>query len=242
MRHDGPAAATYAPHGNRCGYGERHGARQQQARNQRYGTDVAARPQHDRRNVAYGRPSTAAVGRYDYHARKPQPLVCRPHKTTHDHYHYDRRCHVVQHGRHKECHHGDYPQQTVSPARGDTAGQNREAAVGVDHADYRHRPYQKYQCLARIAQMRHQLGRYIRPARQRQNRPYGRRHQQRDGRLVDLQPTLQGYARIARNEYRYNRNYHFTSIVKRPWPCKCRTSNSPRSRKIIGRTMLTETV
>ena len=195
--------------GERRRYYERHKTRQQQITREGSGRDVAAHPEHDCRDVAYGRPCAAAVGRDDDHAGEDPAFVTVAYQTSQHHHHDDRCRHVIQHGRHEEGNEGQKPHQTPLLTCGNVVGDDGEASMHVDQIDDGHGADKEYERLARIAQIRYEFAFDIGIAREdAQHGPDYSAHEQCEGRLVNLDFVFQRYTHIAQNKDKYNACYH----------------------------------
>ncbi len=212
----GGKSAPQAARGQQYGYDRRDEAGQEQTPHQRPCRHVVVHPEHDGRHVADGRPGAAAVGRDDDHRGAEPTFVAVGNERTQQGDHDDRGGHVVQHGRHEKGDERQQPQEPSLAAHGDAARDDREASAGVDQPHDRHGPDQKDENLARRAQMSGQrVAQASVAAPQGEQRPQHAAHDERRGRLVDLQPVFEGDAEIAQREDRNHcRNHNLFSIVR----------------------------
>lgn len=113
--------------------------------------DVSSNPQHDRRHVADGRPSSSAIGGdHDDTAENPTFLIVAD-QFPDQHDHHDRSRQVIQDGGHEEGDRSDDEQQLPLVVRGDAVGYEHEPSVRIDQFHGDHRSDQEYQSLSDLS-------------------------------------------------------------------------------------------
>lgn len=180
-------------------------------------------PQHDGRNVSYGRERASRVGGYYHYRGEYHALLVVAYELAQHHNHHDGRGEIVEYGREEERHEGDAPQQFALATGLHDVAHEVESAIGVHNLHDGHRSHEEEQSLGSVAEVHFQNLAHMRGYRPHAFRrtadgggeilsgvchvcrPAQYAHEKRHCRLVHFGETLCRYAHISGNEDKYYR-------------------------------------